>query len=196
MATASTGHASRSGERSTIARGTVVRGSVRGDGDLDIHGRVEGSVELGGELLISEGALIKSDVSARRVVVRGAVAGNVSGHEAVVLEPGARVVGDLHAPSIGIRPGALVRGNVSTFEGAAPPVRAAARHQAPARAPSRAKVMEAPPAPSRAAGRAASRGNAGSRDGAAAPAPKAPPPPVVPVLRKGTKAQLRRKGAR
>src|SRR5271155_863154 len=99
---------------STIGRGTVVRGSVRGDGDLEILGHVEGSVAVSGELSIGEGALIKSDVSGRRVTVHGAVAGNVSATEAIVLEAGARVVGDLGAPQIGIRPGALVRGMVST----------------------------------------------------------------------------------
>src|SRR6516164_3683434 len=99
---------------STIGRGTVVRGSVRGEGDLEILGRVEGSVAVSGELSIGEGALVRSDVSGRRVTVRGAVAGNVSAAEAILLEPGARVVGDLGAPQIGIRPGALVRGLVST----------------------------------------------------------------------------------
>src|SRR5262245_25099360 len=99
---------------STIGPGTVVRGSVRGDGDLEILGRVEGSVAVSGELAIGETALIRSDVTGRRVTVRGAVAGNVSATEAIILEAGARVVGDLGAPQIGIRPGALVRGMVST----------------------------------------------------------------------------------
>src|SRR4051794_27522594 len=99
---------------STIGRGTFVRGNVSGDGDLEIQGRVEGSVTVTGEILIAEGALIRSDVTGRRVVIHGAVAGNVSAKEAIILEPGARVVGDLGAPQIGIRPGALVRGNVST----------------------------------------------------------------------------------
>src|SRR5580698_3894348 len=99
---------------STIGQGTLVRGSVRGEGDLEVLGRVEGSVAVGGELSIGEGALVKSDVSGLRVVVRGAVLGDVSAEESIVLEAGARVVGDLGAPRIGIRPGALVRGNVAT----------------------------------------------------------------------------------
>ena len=99
---------------SSIGRGTVVRGNIRGDGDLDIHGQVEGSVAFGGDLLIGETGLIRSDISARRVTVRGAVAGNISATESLVLEHGARVVGNLGAPQIGIRPGALVRGQVST----------------------------------------------------------------------------------
>src|SRR5580700_7028781 len=99
---------------STIGQGTLVRGSVRGEGDLEILGRVEGSVAVGGELSIGEGAPVKSDASGRSVVVRGAVLGNVSAGESNVLDAGARVVGDLGALRIGIRPGALVRGNVAT----------------------------------------------------------------------------------
>src|SRR5690349_17801375 len=110
----------------TIAQGTTIRGSVRGHGDLDVLGRVEGSIDVDGDVNIFESALIKSDVRGKRVVVRGAVAGNVAATEALVLEAGAKVVGDLAAPSIGIRPGALVRGNVST-SGDAPAPRAAAR---------------------------------------------------------------------
>ncbi|KYG07712.1 hypothetical protein BE21_27830, partial [Sorangium cellulosum] len=100
--------------QSSIGPTTAIRGNVQGDGDLEILGRVEGSVVMTGDVTIGDGALIQSDVRGRRVVVRGAVAGNISGEEAVILEPGARVVGDLGAPQIGIHPGALVRGNVTT----------------------------------------------------------------------------------
>ncbi|HVK69360.1 MAG TPA: polymer-forming cytoskeletal protein [Polyangium sp.] len=225
---------------STIGRGTTIRGSIRGDGDLDLHGFVEGSVTVQGELLIGETALVKSDVSGRRIIVRGAVAGNVSATELVVLEPGARVVGDIGAPQIGIRPGALVRGNVST--GAPLPVRAlAATAAAPAQAAPRGRAAPAPAAaparpvaapPARAAAPAARPAPAPARPAPAprppparpAPAPAAPPPapvaepaaaasdeepesapavnsggpppPVVPAVPKGAKAQIRRgKGA-
>jgi cytoskeletal protein CcmA (bactofilin family) len=210
---------------STLGRGTIIRGSVRGDGDLDIHGRVEGSVDVAGDLLIAETALIKSDVSGRRVVVRGAVAGNVSGTESLVLEAGAKVVGDLSAPSIGIRPGALVRGNVSTDSATSPrrgsstqpgterPV--AVRRPAVAAQSSsvrgsattaRAPTASAPAA--RPAATTSANASASAPSRAAAPAPSsraavpaaaekpAAPPPVVPTLKKGAKAQLRKKGAR
>jgi cytoskeletal protein CcmA (bactofilin family) len=99
---------------STIGPGAVLRGSIHGDGDVEIHGRVDGTVVVTGELVIAETAIARSDLSGRRVVVRGVVVGNISAKEAVVLEAGARVVGDLGAPQVGIRPGALVRGNVTT----------------------------------------------------------------------------------
>src|SRR5262245_50439379 len=128
-------------EISSIGRGTVVRGNIRGDGDLDIHGHVEGGIALGGELLISETGLIRSDISAKRVIVRGAVAGNISATESIVIEHGARVAGDLGAPQIGIRPGGLVRGNVST-EG--PLDLAAASAAATAAAAPRGRAAPAP----------------------------------------------------
>ena len=231
---------------STIGRGTQVRGSVRGEGDLEILGRVEGSVAVGGELTIGEGALVQSDVSGRRVTVAGAVAGSVSATEAIVLEAGARVVGDLGAPQIGIRPGALVRGHVSTAgplpEGGTSASKAAAAQRgraqpaAPARpapaaaarpAPSASRAAPVPaPAPGRAApaprpspARPSSPTLASVRvEAPAAPAPAVedvedaaiehaeeaaaaeeaggPPPPVVPTIRKGAKASLKRKGAR
>jgi cytoskeletal protein CcmA (bactofilin family) len=124
--------------KSILGAGTVVRGSVHGEGDLTIYGRVEGSVTITGELLIAETALIRSDLSARRVIVRGAVLGNISADEAIVLEPGARVDGDLGAPQIGIRPGGLVRGSVSTSGplAAAPTITGAARLRTSPRAAS------------------------------------------------------------
>ncbi len=225
---------------STLGRGTTIRGSIRGDGDLDLHGFVEGSVNVQGELLIGETALVKSDVFGRRVIVRGAVSGNVSATELVVLEPGARVVGDIGAPQIGIRPGALVRGNVST--GGPLPVRAekpaaATAQAAPARgrpaavaAPARAVAtparaaaapMPARPAPAPARPAPAPRpapvraapvpvpvpvaapvapapepafAAAGDEEPESAPAEHSggPPPPVVPSVPKGAKAQIRR----
>jgi cytoskeletal protein CcmA (bactofilin family) len=239
---------------STIGVGTTVRGSIRGEGDLEIHGRVEGTVVVTGEVIISETALLRSDVRARRIIVRGAVAGDVSADESIVLEPGARVLGDLGAPQIGIRPGGLVRGNVSTggplpetkslpapaaAAGRARVAAAPAARLAPARAATPAPAARpvaarpaAPPAPARTVPVAArpaparvepaaspSRGDAAPSAAAVAPVTRAseeeelegdepdevdeaestadgPPPPVVPALRKGAKASLRRKGAR
>src|SRR5262245_22495670 len=138
---------------SVIGQTTVVHGSIRGEGDLEILGRVEGSVIVQGEVTIGEGALIKSDVRASRVIVRGAVRGDVSADELLILEGSARVMGDLGAPQVGIRPGGLVKGHVSTA-GPLPlerPKAAAATKAAPAPAPARAAPSApravAPPAP-------------------------------------------------
>lgn len=97
-----------------LGKGVVIRGAIRGDGDLEVEGRVEGSIEVSGDVAIERSGRVQAPVSGENVIVRGAVAGAVRATESVVLEDGARVVGDLNAPSIGIRPGGLLRGYVST----------------------------------------------------------------------------------
>jgi cytoskeletal protein CcmA (bactofilin family) len=162
-------------QASNISAKTVIRGRIVADGHLEIHGHVEGHIEAKGDITIGDGALVKSDVQGHRVVVAGAVSGNLQGAELVVLERGARVVGDLSAPSVGIRAGALVRGHVDAGgDGTSPKVRSgrtevrrpvAARPSAPAHkaaAPQKAKP------PAKPAGKPGKPGK------------KAPPAPVIP----------------
>jgi cytoskeletal protein CcmA (bactofilin family) len=136
---------------SSISSKTVIRGRIVAEGPLEIHGHVEGHIEAQSDVTIGDGALIKSDVQGQRVVVSGAVAGNVRGAELVLLESGARVVGDLSAPSVGIRPGALVRGHVAAGEeGGARPARARTEARKPeirkpAAPSSRGSVKQTPP---------------------------------------------------
>jgi cytoskeletal protein CcmA (bactofilin family) len=189
-------------DASSIGQGTVVRGHIRGEGDLDIHGRVEGGVDVTGDLLVGETALVKSDVTGRRVIVRGAVAGNVSGTESLVLESGARVVGDLSAPSIGVRPGALVRGNVSTHASGERPAARKVEARTQAARPVAARPQPARPAAPVARPVAPPPPPVRPREVPPPPPPKpqaevsGPPPPVVPTLKKGAKAQLKKKSAR
>jgi cytoskeletal protein CcmA (bactofilin family) len=160
-----------------VGQTMVLRGSISGEGDIEIHGRVEGDIEVDGEVTLAEGAMVKGDISGRRIVVRGAVAGNLTGEAGVRLEDGARVVGDVHGATIGILEGALLRGNIETGQvGKKPTTKKASAAQAQAlptagsqaAAPSRAKPAAAQERP-------------------------APPPPLVPVLRKGARAALKRK---
>lgn len=99
-----------------IGRGTRVRGRVSGAVSLEILGHVDGDVSVDGDVTVDAQGLVSANVSARRLVVRGAVKGDLTGEEAVLLEEGARVVGDVRAPRVAIAPGALVRCYVQTGE--------------------------------------------------------------------------------
>lgn len=124
---------------SVIGRGTLIRGNVSGDAALDVQGRVQGDVTMQGDVSVGDEARIDGKLTGAQVSIAGTVVGNVRGSEAVLVEPGARVVGDLSAPRIGVAEGALVRGNVRTdgepeLEVARRPA-AAVRRPMPARAP-------------------------------------------------------------
>src|SRR5580658_3622816 len=92
-----------------IGRTTRVRGRLTGAADLEVQGFVEGEIAVSGDVTIDAAGMVGAGVHGRRVVVRGAVKGDLVGEEAVLLEEGSRVVGDVRAPRVAIAPGALVR---------------------------------------------------------------------------------------
>jgi cytoskeletal protein CcmA (bactofilin family) len=193
-----------------IGRGSFVRGRITGSGSLEIAGRVEGEVSVSGDLTVDASGLVAANLSGRRLVIRGAVKGDLNATEAVVLEAGAKVVGDLHSPRVAIAEGALVRGHVATGGGSTTERRtsAASSSRADSRGEPRAIAKEPPtarmppmenharkaaphPAPSSKSGNATMpRGSvlAGTK-----PMPKGAPAPVVPVLKKGTKATQKKR---
>ena len=195
-----------------IGRTTRVRGRIVGAGDVEVQGFVEGEIAVGGDATVDTHGLVGASIRGRRLVVRGAVKGDLVGEEAIVLEDGARVVGDVRAPRVAISPGALVRGYVETGDttqtsARAPRAAPAARpvpFAQPKGANSAAKAI-APPLRTAAKPAAISSVTAAGASGAnsvasttssaaAAPAAKGsaptraalrrPPPPVVPVLKK------------
>lgn len=98
---------------SVIPEGLTLVGSIEGKGDLVIAGTVEGPIELSGELVIEPGGVVRGDVRAEGLVVRGLLAGDASAKSGVRVEPTATVIGDVSAPRVNIVDGAKVRGRVS-----------------------------------------------------------------------------------
>jgi hypothetical protein len=142
---------------------------------------------------------VKGRVSGVHVTLAGAVQGDVQGSEAVLVERGARVVGDLIAPRIGIAGGALVRGQVRTEgEAGLPPARIGLQGRIHASVVQpRISHTEARPAAARppveAAASAASNPAQSAAEKTQRPAERQAPPPVVPVLGKGARARKKNK---
>jgi cytoskeletal protein CcmA (bactofilin family) len=197
---------------SVIGPDTVVHGNVRGQGSLEILGRVDGDVQLTGDVSVGEGGAVRGNISAATISVSGAVQGDLRASAAVLVERGGRVLGDLAAPRIGIASGALVRGSVRT-EGepslgaartapAAPALRPPVVPVATAALPTRPTAFVAKPvakAEPKLAPPARLAVAAVKSEPKAAPPPLAPvkeerrpPPPVLPSLGKGAKAKKKK----
>lgn len=171
---------------SVIGRSARVVGRIAGDGDVEVQGFVEGEIAVTGEVTIAAEGMVGAGVKGRRLVVRGAVKGDLTGEVAIVIESGARVVGDVRAPRVTIAEGALVRGFVQTSDDdvAAEPARGANR-ALPVRAPAAAPRVAPSPRASLAKPEAASPAVAPAAAPASpAGAKRSPPPPVVPALKK------------
>ena len=101
-----------------IGKSFVIKGQVSCDGDLYIDGQVEGSVDpKGNRLTIGPDGRLKANVTARAVVVRGKVEGNIQATERVDLKQSAVVVGDIVTQSISIEPGAHIKGSIEVHGG-------------------------------------------------------------------------------
>jgi cytoskeletal protein CcmA (bactofilin family) len=176
-----------------LGRSTHVRGRITGAASVEIAGRVDGEVDVTGDVVIETTGLIGANVSGRRVTVRGAVKGDLTGAESITLEDGAKVVGDVRAPRIAISQGALLRGFVQTAGGGTAPrakahTTSAARPAIPAARTSAPKVAHAGGHVEKPAAKSAPAKIAAKP---AAKAHKAPPPPVVHAIKKGAKATRR-----
>jgi cytoskeletal protein CcmA (bactofilin family) len=199
------------GNVSIIGKTTRIRGRVTGAVDLEVQGLVDGEIAVDGDVTIDAQGMVGASVRGRRLVVRGAVKGDLLGDEAVVLEDGARVVGDVKAPRVAIATGALVRGFVETGDAGASAPKGARTHAAgrPVAAQTARAVVAAPaarhaPAPAHAAPKPAEKAAAvaghsahasGTNNAHAPGAQRRPPPPVVPSLKKA-KGQIAKKKER
>jgi cytoskeletal protein CcmA (bactofilin family) len=192
-------------ELSVISTTTVVRGNVRGQGSLRVDGRVHGNIEVTGDVALGPDAEVQGNISGASIAIAGIVSGDLTGTEAVMIEAGAKVIGDLRAPRIGIGDGAQVRGSVETGEAPAgssfnaarsaagrPAARAATPMARPALA-ARPAVAAAPaprePVRPMAIAAPAARKEGDDND---KPVKRSPPPPVVVAPRAGAKGRKKR----
>jgi cytoskeletal protein CcmA (bactofilin family) len=100
----------RTANRDAVARiGSTarIRGRIQGEGDLVIEGQVQGDVALRGDLTITDGASLSSDVvEAHAITVAGSLEAEVSASGPVQLAASARVRGNLRSGGVSIEEGA------------------------------------------------------------------------------------------
>lgn len=153
-----------------IGESILISGSLAGDEDLTVRGRVEGTLTLTRTLVVEPTGMVKAEVQVKNCVIAGVVVGNVTASESVEITKEGRMVGDIAAPRVIIVDGASFRGRIDMGEvdvggerpvgraesrpaarPAARPAMAARSAQAPKAAePKRSEERPAPPAaPSR-----------------------------------------------
>jgi cytoskeletal protein CcmA (bactofilin family) len=96
-----------------LGRSVVIKGELSGSEDLTLYGQMEGSIRLPAHTLtIGPHADIKADISAKAVVIMGAVTGNVTAGERVEIRDTGSVTGDIASPRLAIADGGCLRGRV------------------------------------------------------------------------------------
>lgn len=101
------------GDRTIVARPTVVEGRLSGSGEIIVNGMVKGTIDGEGGVTVAEQGRIEATVHGRTVAIAGTVVGDITADEKIELETTARVEGNITAPRILIRDGASFRGQVN-----------------------------------------------------------------------------------
>jgi cytoskeletal protein CcmA (bactofilin family) len=148
-----------------IGESILISGSLAGDEDLTVRGRVEGTLTLTRTLVVEPTGQVKAEVQVKNCIIAGVVVGNVTASESVEITKEGRMVGDIAAPRVIIVDGASFKGRIDMGDveigdadrtsdrldrpAARPTIRPAARPALPR--PTRAEVdeEEEAPAPSR-----------------------------------------------
>jgi cytoskeletal protein CcmA (bactofilin family) len=98
----------------------VIKGELSGSEDFTLTGQMEGSIRLPDHTLtIGPHADITAEISARIVVIMGAVTGNVTEAEKVELQATGSVTGDIASPRLAVADGGRLHGRVDTPEAGA-----------------------------------------------------------------------------
>jgi cytoskeletal protein CcmA (bactofilin family) len=162
-----------------IGESILISGSLNGDEDLTVRGRVEGTLTLTKTLVVEPTGVVKAEVQVKNCVIAGVIVGNVTATESVEITREGRMVGDIAAPRVIIVDGASFRGRIDMgevdVEGAREETRAAA---APAARPAPRPAFSRP-APVKVEPKKVEERVAPPAPAAFAPKPPAPPAPVA-----------------
>ncbi len=98
---------------SSLGASIEIKGKVTGEEDLQIDGKVEGSVVLNGQrLTVGRTGKLSSEVWAREVVVYGNLMGNLHASDRVEIKKDGSVTGDIATARISIEDGAYFKGRI------------------------------------------------------------------------------------
>jgi len=93
-----------------LASDITFTGKIKFSKPFMIKGKVFGSIESTGDLVVDDNAVVKADISAERVLVKGDLEGNINAERLVFVSAEGSVLGDISAPQVILEPGSHFTG--------------------------------------------------------------------------------------
>jgi cytoskeletal protein CcmA (bactofilin family) len=92
-----------------VSQGIKINGEISGHGDLFLDGEFEGKIRIdSGTLTVGPNALVRAEIEAPEIVVRGDVIGTLKASERVHIWSTGKVTGDIETRGIVIDDGAVL----------------------------------------------------------------------------------------
>ncbi|NBS13593.1 MAG: polymer-forming cytoskeletal protein [Verrucomicrobia bacterium] len=96
-----------------------IKGTLAFDGNLEFNGTFEGEIISQGTLSIGSEAVIKAEIHAAKVILKGKVQGNITATESIELCEQAELFGDVRTAKFIVAETATFRGRSDPIEGKA-----------------------------------------------------------------------------
>jgi cytoskeletal protein CcmA (bactofilin family) len=94
-----------------IGEGTTFEGRIKSEASIRIEGGITGDIECAGDVIIGERGDVKSNISARDVVLAGNVQGNIITKGKLTITSTGSLQGNISAAYFIIEEGGLFQGN-------------------------------------------------------------------------------------
>jgi cytoskeletal protein CcmA (bactofilin family) len=96
--------------RTRLGSDTVLKGTLRFTGSVEISGKLEGKILADGFLFVRDGAEIRADIRAEDIIVAGTVHGNIEAtHRLEILATG-RIYGNVRTAQLRVADGVIFEG--------------------------------------------------------------------------------------
>lgn len=94
-----------------LGKGTSMTGDLVFETSMRIDGTFKGTVKSDALLSVGESGNVEADIDVGVLLVNGRVTGKIRATDRVEIHPGGKVIGDIRAPNLITRSGAIFRGN-------------------------------------------------------------------------------------
>lgn len=94
-----------------IKAGTEIKGDIKCTGDIRIDGKLVGSLETEGRLVVGESGRIEGDVICKNADISGTIKAKISVHELLSLKAACNLEGEISTNKLHIEPGASFTGS-------------------------------------------------------------------------------------
>jgi cytoskeletal protein CcmA (bactofilin family) len=101
------------GKINSIMEGTSIEGEIKSDSNLRVDGRVKGTINVRGRLIVGQSGVIEGEVTCQSSDIEGTVLGRVNCQDLLSLKATAKLQGDINTKKLAIEPGAVFTGNCS-----------------------------------------------------------------------------------
>lgn len=94
-----------------IGKGAIFEGTVNAEGTIRLDGKVQGGLNITGNLVVGEEGAVKGNVRTENAFIAGVIEGNVIATSQLHITHTAKLIGDITVKNVIIDEGAIFIGN-------------------------------------------------------------------------------------